>query len=51
MGCLSTLNGEFAIGSVPGSAMAASEEERAPFPSVEEPEGADMPTKEELRYG
>ena len=26
--------------------MAASEDERVPLPSVEEPEGADIPTKE-----
>ena len=48
---ISTLNGEIAIGSVPGFAMAASEDERVPFPAVEEPEGADIPTKEKLRYG
>jgi len=44
------VNGVFEIGKLPGLAMAASEEVR-PVPSVEEPEGADMPTKRKLRYG
>jgi hypothetical protein len=43
---ISTENGVSAIGNVPGFAMAASEDERVPLPSVEEPEGADIPTKE-----
>jgi hypothetical protein len=48
---ISTENGELLIGSVPGLAMAASEVERRPVPSVEEPEGANIPRKEELAYG
>ena len=38
--------GPSSIGSTTGLAMAASEE-IAPVPSVEEPEGADIPTKKE----
>ena len=38
--------GPSSIGSTTGVAMAASEE-FAPLPSVEEPEGADIPTKKE----
>ena len=41
--------GELLIGNVPGLAMAASEVSTRPVPSVEEPEGADIPTKEEVR--
>ena len=42
------VNGVLLIGKLPGLAMAASEDMR-PVPSVEEPEGADIPTKEEVR--
>ena len=44
---MSTQNGELLIGSVPGLAMAASEDMR-PVPSVEEPEGADITYKENV---
>ena len=43
---MSTSMGPFSIGNEPGLAMAASEE-IGPVPSVEEPEGADIPTKKE----
>ena len=43
---MSTSMGSLSIGSIPGFAMAASEV-NAPVPSVEEPEGADIPTKKE----
>ena len=43
---MSTSMGPFSIGKFPGLAMAASEV-NAPVPSVEEPEGADIPTKKE----
>ena len=43
---ISKLNGVSVIGKFPGFAMAASEDERVPTPSVEVPEGADMPTRE-----
>ena len=42
---MSTLNGASAIGSVPGFAMATSED-ADPVPSVEVPEGADILPKE-----
>ena len=42
---MSTVNGESAIGSATGIAMAASED-ADPFPSVEVPEGADILPKE-----
>ena len=45
---MSTENGELFIGNVPGFAMAASEAGLQPVPSVEEPEGADIPRKEEV---
>jgi hypothetical protein len=45
---MSTEKGESLIGNVPGFAMAASEIERLPVPSVEEPEGADIPRKGEV---
>ena len=45
---MSTEKGESLIGNVPGFAMAASEAERFPVPSVQEREGADIPTKEEV---
>ena len=45
---MSTEKGESLIGNVPGFAMAASESERLPAPSVEEPEGADIPRKGEV---
>ena len=48
---MSTENGELLIGSVPGLAMAMSEESMRPVPSVEEPEGADILPKEKLAYG
>ena len=44
---ISIVTGVFAIGKLPGLAMAASEEV-SPVPSVEEPEGADMPRKEKV---
>jgi len=47
---ISNLNGVLLIGRLPGFAMAASEDERVPTPSVEVPEGADMLTRE-LAYG
>ena len=47
---MSTSMGPSLIGNIPGFAMAASEV-NAPVPSVEEPEGADIPTKRELAYG
>ena len=43
---MSMVTGPSSIGSIPGLAMAASED-NAPVPSVEEPEGADIPTKKE----
>jgi len=43
--------GELLIGNVPGLAMAASEVSTRPVPSVEEPEGADIPTRKKLAYG
>ena len=45
---ISTEKGVSEIGKAPGFAMAASEETGIPGPSVEEPEGADMPTKENV---
>ena len=45
---MSTENGELLIGNVPGLAMATSEVGTRPVPSVEEPEGADIPRKEEV---
>jgi len=45
---MSIEKGESLIGNVPGFAMAASEIERLPVPSVEEPEGADIPRKGEV---
>ena len=39
-------NGVSETGRFTGFAMAASEETRVPWPSVEEPEGADIPIKE-----
>ena len=47
---ISKLKGVLLIGRLLGFAMAASEDERVPTPSVEVPEGADMPTRE-LAYG
>ena len=43
---MSMVTGPSSIGSTTGLAMAASEDS-APLPSVEEPEGADIPTKKE----
>ena len=45
---MSMVNGVSDIGKCPGFAMAASEDERVPVPSVEVPEGADMPRKEKV---
>ena len=49
---ISIEKGELLIGNVPGFAMAASEAERWLVPSVEKPEGADIPIeRKKLRYG
>ena len=45
---ISTVNGASVIGKLPGLAMAVSEGAETPGPSVEEPEGADVPTKEKV---
>ena len=45
---MSTENGASDIGKFPGFAMAASEVSKRPVPSVEEPEGADMPIKGDM---